>query len=95
VQTLTLPAKLVATSSKAALVKKVNTSVTITVKSAQGSLISNASVKVSGAGVATKTQKTGAHGTTTFTLHPTKKGKVTVTATKSGAQTATMTITVS
>jgi hypothetical protein len=95
VQTLTLPAKLVATSSKAALVKKVNTSVTITVKSAQGSLISNASVKVSGAGVATKTQKTGAHGTTTFKLHPTKKGKVTVTATKSGAQTATMTITVS
>jgi hypothetical protein len=95
VQTLTLPAKLVATSSKLSIIKKVTTSVTITVKSAQGSLISNASVKVSGAGVATKTQKTGAHGTTTFKLHPTKKGKVTVTATKSGAQTATMTITVS
>ena len=65
VQSLTLPAKLVATSSKPALVKKVTTSVTITVKSAQGNLISNASVKVSGAGIAAKTQKTGGHGTTT------------------------------
>ena len=71
------------------------TSVTITVKSAQGSLISNASVKVSGAGITAKTQKTGAHGTTVFKLKPTKKGKITVTATKSGAQTATITITVS
>ena len=48
---------------------------TITVKSAQGSLISNASVKVSGAGITAKTQKTGAHGTTVFKLHPTKAGQ--------------------
>jgi hypothetical protein len=95
IQTLSLPAKLVATASRPSITNKVTTSVKITVKSAQGSLISNASVKVSGAGVAAKTQKTGSHGTTTFTLHPTKKGKITVTATKSGAQTATMTITVS
>jgi hypothetical protein len=95
IQTLSLPAKLVATSSKPSITKKVATSVTITVKSAQGSLISNASVRVSGAGITAKTQKTGAHGTTVFKLHPKKKGKITVTATKSGAQTATMTITVS
>jgi len=49
IQTLSLPAKLVATSSKPPITKKVKTSVVITVKSAQGSLISNASVKVSGA----------------------------------------------
>jgi hypothetical protein len=95
IQTLALPTKLVATSSKPSITKRVATSVTITVKSAQGSLISNASVKVSGAGITAKTQKTGSHGTTTFKLHPTKKGKITVTATKSGAQTATISITVS
>ena len=94
IQTLSLPAKLVATSSKPSITKRVTTSVVITVKSAQGSLISNASVKVSGAGITAKTQKTGSHGTTTFKLHPTKKGKITVTATKSGAQTATISITV-
>ena len=94
IQTLSLPAKLVATSSKPSITKKVATSVIITVKSAQGSLISGASVKVSGAGITAKTQKTGSKGTTTFKLHPTKAGKITVTATKSGAQTATTTITV-
>ena len=94
IQTLSLPAKLVATSSKPSITKKVVTSVIITVKSAQGSLISGASVKVSGAGITAKTQKTGSKGTTTFKLHPTKAGKITVTATKSGAQTATTTITV-
>jgi hypothetical protein len=90
VQTMTLPLKLVMSSSRFGIVHKVTTSVTVTITNARGNLISGVNVKVTGPGITAKTLKTGTGGKVTFKLKPTKKGNVTFTATKTNCTTTTL-----
>jgi len=92
VSTLTLPSKMVLTSSTSGVHKGVFTSVTITAKTPGGSAVVGAAVHVSGAGVSGATKNTGTGGKVTFKIKPTKTGKVTFSATKAGFYKGTVTI---
>jgi len=81
-QTLTLPTKLVLTSSGFPMKGKA-VSITIFTKDAYGHAVNGVKVTASGAGV-TKTSKLSSRGKVTFKLKATKSGKLTFNATKTG-----------
>ncbi|HEY0387372.1 MAG TPA: hypothetical protein VGC71_02910 [Gaiellales bacterium] len=92
VSTLSLPTKTTVSSSTSAVHKGTTTSVTFTVKTAGGTGVVGASVHVGGAGVNASTKTTGSGGKVTFKLKPTKTGKITVKASKSGYYTSSLTL---
>jgi hypothetical protein len=94
VQTLTLPMKLNISTSAGALFPKQKSKVTVTIKNAAGNVISGVAVKASGAGIKATTLKTGTGGKVTFTFKPTKKGAITLSATRANCQSAKTTLTV-
>jgi hypothetical protein len=92
--TLTLPAKMLLSSSTNGAHKGVYNSITITVKNAYGVAVAGAAVKATGAGITAVTKSTGLGGKVTFKLKPTKAGKLTFAATKSAYIKATITVAV-
>jgi hypothetical protein len=93
-QVLSLPALIKLTASPASIIHAKSTTGTVYAKDAQAHLISGAVVKASGAGITAVSKTTGTGGKVTFTFHPTKAGKITLTGTKSGCQPGSLTITV-
>ena len=81
---LTFATRLAATASTTVMGSKTTQTIKITVKDGQGHSVRGAKVTVSGAGVkkTSKTNKTG--NTFSFKVHPTKKGTITFSASKSG-----------
>jgi hypothetical protein len=86
IQTLTLPMKLSIATNAGALFPKQKTKVTVTIKNASNNVISGVSIKATGAGITATTLKTGTLGKVTFTFKPTKKGTITLSATKTNCQ---------
>jgi len=84
VQPLGLAAKLTVSPSATTMPKQTTKTITVTVKDAQGHVVSGAKVTVSGAGVTKTSKLTGSTGKASFKVHPTKAGTITWTATKSG-----------
>jgi hypothetical protein len=77
---------------KGSLRKRRRATVSITVKNGRGTWIKGAKVRVIGAGVKTQTRSTNMWGVASFTLRPTKRGRVLFTAKKSGFQSAGITL---
>jgi hypothetical protein len=77
---------------KGSLRKRRRRSVSVTVKNASGSWMTGVKVRVVGAGVKAQTRSTSLFGVARFTLRPTKRGRVLVTAKKSGFQPAGITL---
>ncbi|MEX2102724.1 MAG: hypothetical protein WD805_02080, partial [Gaiellaceae bacterium] len=72
-------------TSKGWLIRRRWRTVTITVKNtANGVLVANASVRVSGAGLLVRTKKTNGSGIVRFTLRPTKLARATFRVSKTG-----------
>jgi hypothetical protein len=90
--TLGLPAKMLLSSSTGAISKGKLRTVTITARNAYGAVVVGASVKISGAGVRAQTKTTGAKGTVSFSIKPTRAGTITVVATKAAYFKGSMTI---
>ena len=84
VQPLGLATKLTVSLSATTMPKQTTKTITVTVKDAQGHVVSGAKVTVSGAGVTKTSKLTGSTGKASFKVHPTKAGTITWTATKSG-----------
>ena len=93
-QSMTMPASLSkSTVSPGILLHGTTTTVTVTVKSFDGHAVAGARVAVSGAGLKATSKLTGTLGKATFKLHPTKKGTITFSITKTGYQCLKKTIT--
>jgi hypothetical protein len=83
--TTTTTLKVFGITSKGRLIRRRYRTVTITVKNAaNGIVVGNASVRVSGAGLTASTKQTNGSGVVKFTLRPTKLARVTFRVTKSG-----------
>jgi hypothetical protein len=90
-QTLTLPQRIHASASPIAIQHLKTTTVTITAKTLAGAKIKGVKVTDKGAGV-TAASKVATTGSVTFKVHPTKKGTITFTLSKTGCITTTLTI---
>ena len=77
---------------KGSLRKRRRSTVSVTVKNASGNWMQGVKVRVTGAGVRTQTRSTTVWGVARFTLRPTKRGRVLITARKAGFQTAGVTL---
>ena len=62
--------------------------VSVTMRTTDGSWLGNVRVRISGRGLRTVAKRTNAVGKVTFLLRPKRRGKLLVTATKSGYQPA-------
>jgi hypothetical protein len=94
VQPLSLATKLMVSTSASTMPKQTTKTITVTVKDAQGHVVSGAKVTVSGAGVTKTSKLTGSTGKASFKVHPTKAGTITWSATKSGSVTGKATTSV-
>ena len=88
-QLMTLPAKLVETTSVSFLHRGTVNTVTVTVKDFAGHVIPGARVTASGAGLRAVAHLTGPKGGAVFKIKPTKTGYVNFVATKTGYQSVT------
>jgi hypothetical protein len=86
-QQLSLLPKLKVTA-KGSLRKRRRSTVSVTVKNAQGSFMTGVSVRVIGAGVKARTVRTNMWGVARFKVKPSKRGRVLFTARKPGFQAA-------
>ncbi len=92
-QTLKLPVKIFVASPSSFVAHGTTTTITITTKDSKNHVIAGATVKISGAGITAVTKKSSSTGKVTFKVHPTKAGgKLTITATKTGFQSGSLTI---
>ncbi len=93
-QLMSTPASLSKTTvSPGILLHGTTTTVTVTVKSFDDHAVAGARVAVSGAGLKATSKLTGTLGKATFKLHPTKKGTITFSITKTGYQSLKKTVT--
>jgi hypothetical protein len=92
-QPITLPTKFSISASPSLIVHLKTTTVTVTVKSFDGKVVSGARVAVSGAGLKANAKLTGTAGKATFKLRPPKKGTITFSISKTGYQPIKKTIT--
>jgi hypothetical protein len=92
-QTFKLPVKIVVASTSSYVAHGITTTITITTKDSHNHAIAGATVKVSGGGIVAVSKKSSSAGKVTFKVHPKKSGgKLTITATKTGLQSGTMTL---
>jgi hypothetical protein len=87
-----LPMQLMLTQSGFAQ-KGFRSTITITVKNPKGGNVAGATVTLKGGGYSVK-KKTGTGGKVSFVVKPTRRGTMTITATKSGFKTAVLTQTI-
>jgi len=90
-QPLTMPQRIHASASPIAIQHAKTTTVTITAKTLAGAMIKGVKVTDKGAGV-TAAAKVATSGSVTFKVHPTKKGTITFTLSKTGCITTTLTV---
>jgi hypothetical protein len=90
-QQLSLLPKLKVTAS-GTLRRRRRSTVSVTVKNAQGTWMPGVAVRVIGAGVKAQTHKTSRWGVATFKLKPSKRGRVLFTAKKAGFQASAATL---
>lgn len=92
-QTYKLPAKIIVASSSSFAAHGMTTTITFSTKDAKNHAIAGATVKISGGGITAVSKKSSSAGKVTFKVHPKKSGgKLTITATKTGLQTGSMTL---
>jgi hypothetical protein len=92
-QLLTLPTVIHGSSSTGAAAHLATTTIKVYAKNAAGAAISGVLVKDSGAGVVATSHTTSSGGYVTFKVHPTKKGTITFTLTKTGCISTTVKVT--
>jgi len=92
-QTFALPAKIIVASSSSFASHGMTTTLTFTTKDSKNHAIAGATVKISGGGITAVTKKSSSAGKVTFKVRPKKSGgKLTITASKTGLQTGSMTL---
>jgi hypothetical protein len=92
-QLMTMPTVIHGSSSTGSAMHLTTTTIKVYAKTAAGAPIAGVLVKDSGAGVVATSHTTGAGGAVTFKVHPTKKGTITFTLTKTGCITTTVKVT--
>ncbi|HEY3764546.1 MAG TPA: hypothetical protein VGL44_05270 [Gaiellales bacterium] len=95
IQTVSLPVKLSMSTTAGGMFPKQTTTFTVTVTSgATGKGMSGVTVKATGAGIKAVSHTSNSAGKVTFKVKPTKKGNITLAATKTSCQGTTITVSV-